>query len=262
MDTEINGWILDKTIAPNSTLAQGDLIKFGGDIKEKDPLRKLGLIVTADCDLDKKKHAKLITLVPIVSAETLLENYLLPEDCERKRVQIEHYVYKHFEIEKEQEPEACRSLLLEKLSALNLTTDSTTDHTAILAGKFVTDQLTRLTVKEYKSLLMAAGISPKGATALASQITSRGDVMILPDPKILGVEENIAWVRHIWQVPINSIAIRTSEIGSREGEKIARLASPFRYRLTQIFAHVFSDIGLPDFNNSISSDLEGVFNNV
>ena len=83
--------------------------------------------------------------------------------------------------------------------------------------------------------------------------------MILPHTQDMGILGEIAWLRHIWQVPLSDIAIKTSEVSSRSGERIARLDSPYRYRLTQLMAQVFSDIGLPDARDQIEEHLQEVY---
>lgn len=248
----MSGWTLDQAIAPDAHLKQGDLIRFSD---EKSHLRRAGIVVTADCDLERRKHANLVTLVPVVSIKVLLENYLLPEDCGRKRQQIEDYALSAFNIDRSQEPDVRLALLREILQ----NPKPEFSDASVVAARIITDQLDCLSVKEYKSLMGAMKIALKKPTTLAQQIATRGDLLILPDPKELGVEGNIAWVRHIWQASAGSIALRTSEVASRQGEKIARLDSPYRYRLTQLMAQVFSDIGLPDIEHPIEQSVQEAY---
>lgn len=255
INQKIDGWLLDEFVLPGARLHQGDLIKFEG---ETTPLRKAGIVVTADCDLENKKHAKLVTLVPVVTVRDLLENYLLPEDCEKKRSEIETYAFRNFGIASFQEPETMKALLAEKIA----TPSALGNEAAMIAAKVVTEQITSLSVSEYKSLMEAMNKTPKKAEDLTRQIGDRGDLMILPDPSKLGISGNIAWVRHIWQSSLSSIALRTSEISSKPGERIARLDSPYRYRLTQLMAQVFSDIGLPNVKHAIKEGIEEAYNYV
>ncbi|SIQ22522.1 hypothetical protein [Aeromonas hydrophila] len=254
--SEVNGWILDKYIPPSASLKQGDLIKF---TDEKDPLRKVGIVVTADCDLNNKKHANLVTLIPVVTVKDIMENYLLLEDCDKKKEQIENYAFKALRIEKQSEIEINQALLRSSIESMS---SSDISESILTAVRIVTDQVTSISISEYKDLMDTLGISTKKADALSTQIKTRGDLLILPSPEKLGVINNIAWVRQIWQVPLTSIALRTSETSSRKGEKIARLESPFRYRLTQLMAQVFSDIGLPDVEDSVQQEISGAYNNV
>lgn len=250
----IEGWIFDEFVAPDATLKQGDLIRFEGN---NEVLHRTGIVVTADCDLEKRKHARLVTLVPLLPVSALLEHYLLLEDCEKKRSKIEEFAFKQFGIEEDQEIDAMRALLSNCLSAHEKIDRA---DPKFLAALFATDQLFNIAIAEHKSLTSAIGMEVKGAEAFEKQIKSRGDVLVLPTLSTIGIPGEIAWVRHIWQVPLGSIAIRTSEIKIRSGERIGRLDSPFRYRLTQIMGQVFSDIGLPDFEDNIRNNIQEVFN--
>ncbi|MBA1192124.1 hypothetical protein G7007_04490 [Pseudomonas entomophila] len=255
MSTKVEGWILDAAVSPCASLTQGDLIFFE---KEEDPLRRSGIVVTADCDLEKGKHARLVTLIPVVSVRELLENYLFLEDCEGKRDSIRHFAFRSFEVEKSSEVEVRLAILKDKVAGCSLREDDP----ILLAAKVALGDLNFISVASYKALMSAVKSDLKKASSLSQQIGSRGDVLNLPCTKALGIEGSIAWVRHIWQVPLNSIAIRTSEISKRPGERIARLDSPFRYRLTQIMAQVFSDIGLPDIPKVLEESVDEVYRSV
>lgn len=116
-----------------------------------------------------------------------------------------------------------------------------------------------MAVGSYKKLMQAIQSAPQKEGVLTDKIRSRGDLLILPDAHQLGISGGIAWIRNIWQVPLVDIAIRTSEVGIRPGERIARLDSPYRYRLTQLMAQVFSDIGLPDTTDRIDQFVEDAY---
>ena len=254
MSEEIIGWILDKSIAPTAHLTQGDLIRF---VDQTEPLRMVGIVVTADCDLEQKKHAKLVTLIPVVSVKILMENYLLPEDCEKKRAQIESYAFREFGIASDLELDARKAVLKGVMDGIPFEPEMAKS----IAAKFATDQLNVISVAQYKTLMTAINLGPKKSSDLSKQIDSRGDLLILPSPIQLGIEGDVAWVRHIWQESLGDIAIRTSEVKSKAGERIARLDSPFRYRLTQLLAQVFSDIGLPDINSLIEQKIQDAYEN-
>ena len=255
MQNQINGWVLDAFVTPDAILKQGDLIKFD---QEDNPLKTAGIVVTADCDLKNKKHAKQVTLVPIVSIKTLMEHYLLLEDCDRKKQDISNYACDLLEINKKQAAEIKIATLLQKIEK----SKADCQEISIIAAKIVTDQIESITVQQYKTLMSAINVGLKKPDSLKQQLESRGDLLILPEPSTLGISGNIAWVRHLWQVPLSSIALRTSETNSRPGEKIARLDSPYRYRLTQIMAQVFSDIGPPDMEHPIESTIQTVYDHV
>lgn len=255
MAEEIIGWILDEKVKPGQNLNQGDLIVFPA---EENPLRKAGLVVTADCDLEKRKHGLLITLVPVVPVRVILERYLLIEACEKQRANIFRYVCDEFSIEFRDDENVSAAELRDKVEAQEKVG---LDEIKKIAADFILNQLEILTWSNYKALMIAIKGGEKGASALESQLKGKGDIMILPSPSKLGVEGDIAWVRHIWQIPLGKIAIKTSDVKNNPGERVARLDSPFRYRLTQIMAQVFSDIGLPDVQRNFKEDIDGVINN-
>lgn len=48
------GWDLEQSVSAKPCLKQGDLIVFP---EEVDETRRVAIVVTADCDLERKKHA-------------------------------------------------------------------------------------------------------------------------------------------------------------------------------------------------------------
>jgi len=233
------GWEQDDRITPDSTLRQGDLIHF---FEPDDRIQNYGIVVTADCDLEQKKHARLVTLVPVVSAKAILERYILVEECDSKITCMLQYACKAYSIDGSQPRGVIESMLQTRIE----TYGDAAPVEAKIAAKLCLNEITTMPTSDYLSLMKAVGISPKGHKSFADKICARGDVLVLPPAEEFGVSAHIAWLRHIWQVPMSAIAIRTSEVRARTGERIARLASPFRYRLTQKMAQVFSDIGLPN----------------
>lgn len=121
---------------------------------------------------------------------------------------------------------------------------------AHLAAKFTLGELDKITIDQYKRLMHGNNLKPKSNDGFVSQIIDRGDILHLPDANKLGIDGNLAWVRHIWQIKLECIAIRTSEARDRPAERVARLESPYRYRLTQKLGQVFSDIGLPNLDRT------------
>jgi len=255
LQDDVPGWLLDAAVGPDAQLRQGDLIVFEG---ADSPLRKVGIIVTADCDFEQKKHARLVTLVPVIDTKTVLEQYLLLDDCERKRDLIEAYLFREHSIDARQD-RATKVTILRQACGL---ADQGSKDVRNLAANFVLSATDTIPIEGYVELMRTIGIKAKGKDAFRDQIRSRGDLLILPSIKKLGVDGHIAWLRHIWQVGLDDIALRTSEVGDRSGERLGRLASPFRYRLTQLMAQVFSDIGLPNVPDGMDEALKEVYGNV
>ncbi len=244
-----SGWLFDEFVSPDAKLRQGDFIRFES---ETNPLQSFGIVVTADCDLEQRKHARLVTLVPVLDAKSILEIYLIPEDCDRKRDMIERYIFGEFNIPSDQDYDTKIVTLMDILSSNNGGIDG-----VIMAGaNLLLDRASRTSVSDYRLIMSKIKSSPKKIEAFKQQIRSKGDLLVLPDTEVFGLQGGVAWVRNIWQVPVSDIAIRTSELQRRTGERMARLDSPFRYRLTQLMSHVFSDIGLPSTSDRIDEILD------
>ena len=231
---------------PKAFLQQGDLIRFHSPNVR---IHKIGIVVTADCDLEKKKHANLVTLVPILSPILILENYILIDECERQKSVVGLKLRKFFEIGSSFDDVSFEGIIRGRRQEAQ---DELSEE-ILLAISFYLGELPEVSMSNYRSLMKFTGQNPKAPKALSQKISDKGDVLPLPSASGIGIEENIAWVRHIWQASAKDIALRTSEVSQKPGEKIARLASPFRYRLTQKLAQVFSDIGLPEIENNIEN---------
>ncbi len=252
MADTINGWALERVVGPDPHLTQGDLVIFRDN---DDPLKRAGIVVTADCDLKNRKHAHLVTLVPIVSILATMERYLLLEACESQRKQIIEFACRKLKIDISEDPLVIEAKIRELAKTLTEGSPET------VAVDIVLRQKESLSVKDYSELMSAIGSKAKAASSFETQLLKKGDIVVLPSAKGLGVEGEIAWVRHIWQVPIGKIALKTSDVRYCPGERVARLESPYRYRLTQVMAQVFSDIGLPDSDRQFKNDIEKVLSN-
>jgi hypothetical protein len=246
------GWLLDDVVLPNARVRQGDLVRFDG---ATDVLRKLGIVVTADCDLENKKHARILTLVPVVPATVIIEHYLIPDDCEKKKSSIESHVFKKLSISGEHDSITSYALLRDKLAQI----DNKQQASLKLAVDFLLNEVHSLNLSEYNLMMFEIKSNAKKIDSLKEQLRNRGDLLILPDAPELGIKGHIAWVRQLWQTSASDVALRTSELASRHGERIARLDSPYRYRLTQLIAQVFSDIGLPKMPDSIDKLLDEAY---
>lgn len=253
MNNQIEGWTLDNAVGPDPHLMQGDLVVFR---ESKESLKSAGIVVTADCDLKNRKHAHLVTLVPIVSVKATMEHYLLLEACEDQRKNILNYVGRNFGIDVEDDHFVVEAQLLDLANKL---AEETPEKIAV---DFILRRQELLSVKDYSKLITALGGKAKAASSFEDKLRKKGDIIVLPSASALGVEGEIAWVRRIWQVPIKDIAMKTSEISRCPGERVARLNSPYRYRLTQVMSQVFSDIGLPDSSRQFKNDIEKVLSNV
>ena len=252
MSELIDGWLLERSVSADPHLRQGDLVWFR---ESKDPMRTVGIVVTADCDLKNRKHAQLVTLVPLLSVQAVLERYLFLEACSLQRSNIRGYLYKKYGIDERED------FLVADVRLREILNSAAVEFIDSIAVKVILGLQDQISVSSYRDLMKLIGGSAKSGSAFDSQLKNRGDLVILPSAEKLGIKERIAWARHLWQVPVGDIALRTSSVKHSPGEFVARLDSPYRYRLTQVMAQVFSDIGLPDVKVEFASEIEGVMGN-
>jgi hypothetical protein len=158
------GWILDEKITPGQQLAQGDLIHFK---EEKDPLKMLGIVVTADCDLEKSKHGRLITLVPVLSVQTILERYIFIEACEKQKQQIFAYACKSYSVDSAGDENIAMAELRLRVDEAK---KSAGDATQILAADFSLHLVDNISSASYKNLMCAIGSKAKDSFSQAQKI--------------------------------------------------------------------------------------------
>lgn len=207
MGARFQGWILDDVVLPNARIRQGDLVRFEG---ATDALRKLAIVVTADCDLEQKKHARTLTLVPVVAVTTIIEQYLIPDDCEKKKNLIENFAFSRFSIPAEQDDDVKYALLREKAAQGSDATSA-----LAIASAFLLHDVDRIPLSSYNTLMSAMKVGAKKIESFKDQLRSRGDLLILPEATALGIKGHIAWVRQLWQTSASDVALRTSEVAAR-----------------------------------------------
>ncbi|WP_424681282.1 hypothetical protein [Frateuria sp. YIM B11624] len=231
-------WALYESVAPGDWLQQGDLIRF----KEEDRPAYYGVVVTADCDLGNRKHSRLVTLVPLLSIEEIICKCLAYDAFENYKDALHQYCKRQLSID----DVPLTPAFLGKVKAL-VREGNISDEVVETAAKAITHEDWVICVPKLRAMFTAAGISwPKALDRFAKQIDSRGDILRLLAPPLTPDRVSVVWLRAMWQARVSDIAIRTSEAQERSGIRVARLNSPFRYRLTQMLGQVFADIGLPD----------------
>lgn len=231
-------WQIYGRATPQDNLNQGDLIKFD----EGNGKSLWGIVVTADCDLENRKHSRLVTLVPLLSVQQLICRCLAFDFVEYKIEAMSQKCRASFGIEVEPSDPAFRSQL--KAGLLEGADKNETD---IMLARLVCGEDVQVSVKGFKAAVEHAGLGwPACVKRLEEQIKSRGDMLVLEEPPYSKGKEFVAWLRGIWQEQISNIAVATSQAEGRRGVRVAQLRSPHRYRLTQMLGQVFADIGLPD----------------
>lgn len=239
-----SGWQLYDAVGEEDKLQQGDLIRFIEKEGENNSTR-FGLVITADCDLDKRKHSRLVTLISVITVDTLVSSCLGIDCLEQNRQSLADYCRKQLGVSVASTDASflghvkAHAIMMPKRPAI-----------VDLAISALFQELESISVAQLKELFSILNISSsKIKEKFSQQAVSRGDLMILPPPPAITGAPRVAWLRRIWQEQIGKIAIRNSDENNSVGLRVARLESPFRYRLTQQVAHVFSDIGLPDIDS-------------
>lgn len=226
--------------SPADVVSQGDLFYF----EEQEANRRYGIVVTADCDLTNRKHSKLVSLVPLVELEEILTGCLYVDHLEMIRSQLETMLHKQLGADVATTDPAFAA----SISAI-LQEHGSIPSEVFEAASVYLHRSDRVSTQHFKKILCLLGNSiNKAYDRFAQQIKSRGDIIVLSRPPLAPHDVRIAWLRQVWQVNLGALVLRTSAYlpNNQQGQHVARLASPFRYRLTQQFAQVFSDIGTPD----------------
>lgn len=245
-------WLIDDGSALGNELQQGDLIAFETD----DRLKKFGIVITADCDLAQRKHARLVTVVSLIEIQDVIEYYLLLEYCEKQRPAITKFVQKKFGITINfSTPEA--TVLLQQ--AVLSTSGDSSMKIPILGAKILLHEVDHLPIQDFYDLMKNINISLNNFhDRLTQQLQGKGDLLVLSKIDGLSSCPKIAWVRQIWQIQLKDIVFKNSQTTPTKGQRIARLESPYRYRLTQLMGQVFSDIGLPDNTHPLDNEVSAI----
>lgn len=231
-------WHVYQTVASSDVLQQGDLVRFSSG----DCLRRLGIVVTADCDLDKKKHSRIVTLVPLLSVDEIIRHCLVYEVFDNYSVLLADTCRRILKITAKTSDLAFLANVRERLLE-----DKFESIAQKMLAQLVIGDIFDMTIPEIKGVLELLGVKwSKMLEKFKSQIMSRGDLLLLASPPLIKDSSKIAWLRAMWQEHVTCIALRTSEEAEKRGIRMAQLKSPYRYRLTQMLGQVFADIGLPE----------------
>lgn len=235
----------------DTTLSQGDVIVWE---EAQDFQSKAAVVVTADCDLAKGKHWGRITVVPLVPIAHYLEEVYLPKQLAALEPELASLfakeVHRVLEAATGDAPseDALESLVgLDALPAPFDARDLLKLHALLRHARGLTRLITSAQALDNALRI----INPKVKALSASRIgvfldKPPGDCMVLPQLPGLVPGLNVAFLRAMREVRDQDIATRTSELTQNRARRIGRLVPVLRYRLTQMLAQVFSDIGLPD----------------
>lgn len=250
---------------------QGDLVKFR---KSESPWKTWGVIITADCDIDKKKHRGIMSYVPILELHDYWRLFTLPKQLQKAETGFFKQVIPSVQsaIRKNDKsisvgPEAIHAMIMGGSDAAIL---------KFLNAEAVEEEKWKRILSIYRNLIerqesipienlikliadskTAVSGTPADNIAVLRDIEKSveslpGDVFFISR---LPYEESkgfVAYLRLVRELHADSIAVVAKDLRREEviAKRIGRLESPFLYRLTQQLGQVFSDIGLPaDYEN-------------
>lgn len=241
-----------EAIASDAPLRQGDVLRWPSATEF---LEMAGVVVTADCDLVRGKHWGRVSVVPVFALGSYVEELLAPRllsKNEQRLVQLlSKSVARRLALAGAERPSTEAIELL--ISNGDLSSPLVDDESIRLLHRLI--RQARGWQKHEANLSCLHGalriLNPLATDQLREAIRNNlsslpGDVMQIPRSDQLPFDPPVAWLRVLREVRDDSIALRMSEAGSAGAIRVGRLSPVVRYRLTQMLAQVFSDIGLPE----------------
>lgn len=255
-------------IHPRSPLRQGDVLQSLSTAPDR--WRELLVILTADCDLARSKHAGALTCVPLLRSTDylllfraekirdslcarlttrLLEIYAKAADGEQAHIsapRMQAWLTEEADVGSvvatlgvtgehasgfETVARCARSLLVEP-------TESVEDAIRVLATA--------------KVALGDVGSVDRATQLVANDVASclkdlPGDALFLNEVSSKHMKSYVAYLRRVVEVDEGTVVLTTSLLPAEaQYVRVSRLRSPYVYALTQQFANVFSSIGLPN----------------
>lgn len=245
-----SGYECLEQLESDSTLSQGDVIVWE---KTQDFQSKAAVVVTADCDLDKGKHWGRITVVPLVPVGHYLEEVYLPKQLALLEEDLAKLFAKavHQALASVDPPsgDALEPLVsLDVLPpALSISDQGKQAHALLRHARGLSKSMTYAQALDEALRLRSPGVKALSPSRIGTFLEKPpGDCMVLPQLPGLVPGLHIAFLRAMREVRDGDIATKTSEVAPNRAKRIGRLVPVLRYRLTQMLAQVFSDIGLPD----------------
>ena len=246
-----SGYECLEQLGSDSTLSQGDVIVWE---ETQDFQSKAAVVVTADCDLAKGKHWGRVTVVPLVPIGNYLEEVYLPKQLTLLEADLVTLFAKavHQALEVEAPPpsdDALESIIsLDALpSPIDINDRAKQAHALLRQTRGLTKSMTSAQALDEALRLRSPGVKALSASRIGTFLEKPpGDCMVLPQLPGLAPGLHVAFLRAMREVRDRDIATKTSDVVPNCAQRIGRLVPVLRYRLTQMLAQVFSDIGLPD----------------
>lgn len=245
-------------------IKQGDVFEWR---KPEEPWKKWGIVVTADCDLLWNKYRGTLSYVPVISLDSFVSTHWLPEQFDKllgARVNFALPLVRTIldpSGASELSPEGLvqwlhRDGLDKVLSALSVDKESDTSNALascsdVISARGVThdprtgmETFIRLSSQSRKKKTGDLG-NPEWEKLENAMRQLPGDMFFLSSISPVYKEGYVAYLRGIRELHVSQFPATTFDFNTSDVVRIARLTSPYKYRITQQLAAVFSDIGLP-----------------
>ena len=280
-----------EAIDDSRPISQGDILRW--EVPEH-PWRTFGVAVTADCDIAEQKHGGVLSYVPIVQLQDYWQVITLPK-------QIEDYLSSKFQkmlferirgAARAYRPEFSADLSDTALLDMTATSPAAAivetlrvperDRPAfvrqLLAFRAARSELGGLELKQLAAVLAELRAAIAGDANAVPNVLSilddlargvrnlPGDAFFIGHIVASDARGFVAYLRLVRELRTDALATRPADVQrGASARRIAKLKSPYLYRLTQQLASVFSDIGLPaDYEshrqalaNEIRSNVDG-----
>ena len=260
-------------VTDDRPIRQGDI--FAWLEAPTDPWRKLGVVVTANCDIAQRKHRGILSYVPVLPLHDYFRLFYLPSRLEKGvRPVVEELTKSVREYQVTNRPdfpeplseaatlawaqernpaEIADELRITDQKARTLFTELVRDYRAIrnaLDGEAYQNQLDALVRIRARQQRVP---HEKAQQTILQDIhgameTLAGDCFFIGRIAAQYTIGHVAYLRLVREIRHGQIAIKQSDLSGLPpllARRVSRLQSPYIFRLTQQLADVFLAIGLP-----------------
>ena len=228
---------------PSDEIRQGTVIKF--DTENED--EKLGIIVTADCDIAQNKHGRYLSYCNIITLDSYIRNYFIQKKCQKKIVeklkslksQIQDFLHR------ELSDSAFEQLLQYDKETLKKIINKNSLINEILVVKPFC-QKTEFSIGDY--IVICNQKRKEFENEVKNFPGDKFFIANIPDPESTN-EGFVVNLRRIKEIKRDDISVRY--FGSIPScFVLGKLNSPYKEKLAQALGCMFSDLGLSvDYEN-------------
>ena len=264
-------------------LRQGDVLVWSEN-PAQDPWKKLGIVVTADCDLAQSKHRGVLSYCPVLTLNDFLALHWAVDDLEKQRLRYLEATIGRLSttltaLDPKRQPITDQEVLsgwVSRRGAVGILQDVGAEGTAhekslsevLLCLEGICRARESADIKQQLRALADARLrlksSPNDSELLDEQrrvwdnykqrIVGKlpGDLFFLSQLGPMHTTGYVVYLRRVIEIDEGEIAVTADQAPRRAIKRLSRIAAPFRYRITQKLAAVFADIGLPPEYETLS----------